>query len=223
MRLLDSDLIVERRLALGLSQPALARAVGRSPAVVAKMEAGENHESLTLDLLTRLSEVLGVPVSAIVRLHGEPENPTPDDLKLEAMLAHAGKGLTAKTLATATGWSLERTHDGLEMLRRRLRHSGVRLVHHAGRWRLRGVTGVLTSDEVQRLERASVSTDRLSLDVGRVLLAIVRGDVDAQWLRQATESQRIAAARLQRLGYAQMDRGKLRVTKDVRFSLGLDR
>lgn len=176
MPLLDTDLITERRTALGLTRPALARQIARSAPVIAALEQGTNHDRLTLRLLRDLASALALqPADLLVT----PEHSGPitaDDARVEAALATAEKGVSAANLAHALGWPLDRVHAALETLRDRLAPTGVQLHQHAGRWRVRPRAGLLTADERQGIERGHVASARLNIYDAAILSTVVAGN-----------------------------------------------
>jgi transcriptional regulator with XRE-family HTH domain len=220
--LLDTEVIAERRLQLGLSTLGLARAIGRSPTTISSLERGENDLELTLGDLVRLAEALAAQPWELFVPSQRPQ-PGADDLRIEAALALLAKATSAEDLADGLQWDLVRVHAALHALRRRLAVGGVRLQRNAGRYRLVPATGLLSNAEVRRLEQASVATSRVARHEARVLLAAVRGLTDARWLQNASNADRVAAARLTRLGWVTTSAGGLRPTTALTSSLGLQR
>jgi hypothetical protein len=82
---------------------------------------------------------------------------TADEIKLEAAFALIGKKLGTSELAEGLGWPLSRTQTAIEALRKRLQGSGRRLQLSGGRYAIRPAAGLLTKQEIQRLERAASS------------------------------------------------------------------
>jgi len=218
---LDTRLIRERRLALGLSQGALAGRLGVSPPLVRKLEQGENHHHLTLALVGQVGEVLGVPLHELVSAPDERAEANPDDLRVEAALAERRKKVRASELARALGWTLPRTHAALKRLRQRLEPTGQRLQQRLGGWRLTSRGGVLTQRELEVLERATTARLRLTRYDALVLRALVQGELDPRWEAHANEAQRVALGRLLKRGYAQKTSSGFAPTDDVVFSLAL--
>jgi transcriptional regulator with XRE-family HTH domain len=221
--LLDTDLIRERRLALGLSQPALAKRVARSPTVISLLERGENHQRLTLDLVAALASALGLQTVDLFRPPASGALATEDDVKVEAALATTGKGLSTTDLAKGFDWGIDRVHAALAALRDRLAPTGVNLHQHAGKWYLRPRVPVLSRPEQQRIEGSRVARDRLSRYDAEVLAAVVGGAADGRWVVDASNARKVALAHLLRLGYIEPAEAGLAATAGVRFSLGLDR
>ena len=221
--LLDTRLLIERRVALGLSRLQLAKRVAKSPTVIGGLERGDNHETLTLGLVASLASALAVQPRD---LFATPTDgvPQPDDVRVEAALSMVDKALSTRELASGLDWSDARTLAALESLRERLAPSGVNLHQHAGRWYLRSRVAVLSREEQRGVEQARVAKARLSLYDAQVLATVVAGYATARWVADASNAQRVSLATLLRLAYAEPDRdGGLSVTESVRYSLGLDR
>jgi len=219
--LLDVRLILERRLALGLSRPALAKRVSRSSSVIERLERGDNHDRLTLDLVVALARALAVQPGDLFPA-AAPRPTQPDDTRVEAALAMVDKGLAASELAQGLGWAYDRVLAALGALGERLRPTGINLHQHAGRWRLRSRVAVLGRDEQRGIEQARVANARLSLYDAQVLAQVVVGDVTARWVADASNAQRVSLATLMRLGYAEPSGAGLKPTQAVRYSLGVE-
>lgn len=220
--LLDARLIVERRVDLGLSRPALARRVAKSGPVIERLERGDNHERLTVGLLAALASELGLqPRDLFSTTQGSAAEP--DDTRVEAALAMVGKGLSATELAEGLGWPHHRVLAALEALRKRLGPTGVNLHQRSGRWRLGSRVAVLSREEQGRIEQARVATARLSIYDAQVLAEVVAGKVTARWVADATNAQQVSLATLVRLGYAESDGAGFKPARSVGYSLGVER
>jgi transcriptional regulator with XRE-family HTH domain len=213
--MLNGSLITERRLALGLSVPDLARALAVSAPVITRLERGETAMDLNLRQVEHLADLLGVPVASLFRTETDQVAPTPDDVKLEAAFALIEKKLSSAEIARGLAWPLDRTKAALESLRARVAPTGRRLQISGGRYALRPATGILSDEEVQRLERAVVSHATLSVATARALHDVLRARVDARWVARATENQRVALASLIRLGWVTQVDDRVVVTEDV--------
>jgi hypothetical protein len=221
--LLNVDLIRERRLALRLSRPALAKRIRRSDTVITLLEQGENHERLSLGVVAALACALACHPSDLLARPDSGPPPAEDDVRVEAALAMTSKGLTTTDLATGLGWGLPRVRAAISSLRDRLAPTGVNLHLSAGKWYLRPRTAVLSRPEQERIEGSRVARDRLSLYDAEVLADVVDGEADGRWVTDASNARKVALAHLLRLGYIEPDGAGFAATAGVRFSLGLDR
>jgi hypothetical protein len=86
---------------------------------------------------------------------------------------------------------------------------------------LAAARGLLSADQIERLERASTARDQLSVSQARVLLAVCRKQVDGKWLRDSSEDEKLGLARLQRLGWIEPERGGFRLAEDTAANLGI--
>jgi transcriptional regulator with XRE-family HTH domain len=135
MTLLDTRVLIERRLANGLSQSGLAKALGLPSAqAVRALKRGTNHEQWTLHQLARLAETLGLAPAELFSRPPPPTEPTEAELKVEAALALAGKKLHRDDLARAFAWTLEGAGAACRRLRTRRASAGQRVHYSRGRW-----------------------------------------------------------------------------------------
>ena len=220
MAILDTELLVERRLAQGLSQAALAKELGLpSTQTVVGLERGTNHERLTLHQLARLAIVLGVHPAELFAKPTSGAKPTADSLKVEEALANLKKKIHPEDLARGFGWTLKRTNQAFRDLRGQRASAGERVHYSGGRWGFTPGRAAVTSDQLARLERACTTRDHLSVSQARVLLAVARDRVDGRWMADASEDQRIAIAKLLRLRWIEEERGGFRLESAVRANL----
>ena len=155
---------------------------------------------------------------------GEPGPPGNDDVKIEAALGLTKRGTKAEDLARGLGWTLKRTREALRGLGGRLQGTGTRLRQQSGKYRLVPAIGALSAEERRGVESASVSRSGLSVAAARVLHGVVGGDVDRQWIQNASNDRGAALATLLRLGWIDQESGgEMIPSADVRFSLGLER
>ena len=107
--ILDSNGIRILRTASGMSESALARALGVSQTVVRNLENGQNHDVLTLRTVARLANILGTDIRHIVSAGVEQADPTSDDIRAEALIIDAAPyPLAAQEIAEAFQWPLRR-------------------------------------------------------------------------------------------------------------------
>ena len=224
MSLLDTQLIVERRLAAGLSPIDLANALGVSTMMIRNLEQGTNHPKLTWQRTELLAETLGVPLAELIR-HTEntaevPGPPTPDDLRAEAALSLINKRLHPAQLADAFGWSTQRAASALKTLRERRRSTAVNVTYTGGRYGLSPRPGILTREELRALKRSAVARNRISTTDAQLLKEAV-DHREHGWIGRATRAQRPALAGLINLGWVEHRRGRYYPTPEVMLSLGI--
>jgi transcriptional regulator with XRE-family HTH domain len=220
MMKLNGALVTERRLDLGYSESRLARLLAVGAPVIKRLEAGENHGDLTWQTICRLCEVLAIdPAGLAAGPVREPAAATPDDVAVEAALAQAGRRLTGQELARGLKWPLERVQSAIDRLRRRLEQTGVRLNYNGGRYSLWPAAGILTSDQVEGIERAYVENAHITTHEARVLRQVIDGRVDDVWLTRATAAQKPVLARLLRLGWIERRGTRFLPTEAARHSL----
>jgi transcriptional regulator with XRE-family HTH domain len=196
--ILISDAIKIRRTSAGMSELALGRAIGVSQTFIRNLEAGLNHESLTLRLVARLADVLGTDIAELVGAEPDASQPAPDDIRVEALLADAQPySVAAHEIAAAFDWPLRRAYSALRQLRSRLTAGGTRLREASGgTWRITASQASISAVERERLAIARLARSGLNLVEARVLREVTEGLVDQNWDRTATRSERIALGRL---------------------------
>lgn len=151
--ILSIDTIRSRRLALGLSVRAFARAVGVSPMTVTALENGRNHEDLSLRLVCRIAAALDLELASL--LERPEEQPSgPDDVIVEAALAELGRLVHRDELARALEWDIARLAAALERLERRLIATGQRLRTRGANVALATAPEVLTGTQQTALAHA---------------------------------------------------------------------
>ena len=130
-KLLDGSQVRARRVALGLTVPALASQLGISIDVVRAIEAGAIGRvgSLPLDVLLRLTETLQLRFAELFTTHERDPVAAPgdDDRAIEAALLTYGDTVTTDALAEALCWPYGRLEQALHALDRRLQATGARL------------------------------------------------------------------------------------------------
>lgn len=225
--ILDVAEVRALRLKAALSTRRLGRAVGVSASTIRGLESGTNHEQLSLLLVARLAEVLGVtPQELFARPCDEPAVPGDDDKVVEAAL-RSRSGLTASyDLSTCLGWTLERVVRALGVLDKRLDGTGARL--HRNSWQQRAIrpaTELLSDDQQRALHRLGPSDRGLTQGSARVLLAAARGELDDRWLKTASNSERVALQSLlkQRLVLTVAGQPQLVLSPDAVFGLDPER
>ena len=170
---LDTELIFERRVSLGLSAIDLASRLGVSTVTVRSLETGRNHDRLTLHFLARLAETLGLrPVDLLAHSRDEELEPAERDVKAEAALALIGRKISPTDLSLAFGWTLDETHGACRLTPKPADSTGIRVHYTGGRYGLAPARGVLSPAEIRALERACVRRRRLGVPEAGVLRRI---------------------------------------------------
>lgn len=213
---LHADLIRRRRNELGLSLRAVGRRLGLTGLTVGRIEAGSNHDELTLRTLARLADVLAVDIRQLFAGDEPPAAPAddrPDVRAAGALLAAADGPVALDTLADALETSLPETTALLEELGRALGPAGLRLA--------RGPDGITIvpdvcrdTDRLERLLRGQHATHGLTILDASLLARVHAGTLDRDRMGNADQ---VALARLENAGM--IDDGGL--TDEVRYSLGL--
>lgn len=213
--ILDTELIRRRRRELGWSQREVGRRIGVSPATVARLEDGVNHDDLPLRQLVRLADALAVDTADLFP-RATLAAPTDSDLvqRVGALLAAANDPVATATLAAATGASTDDVDTALSQLDVALQHLGSR-VHHGSR----GVDIVPSAraadpNEVRTLLRGQHAAHGLTRLDAQLLSRAATGTIDRA---RAGNADQVALARLENAGLIDAD---LELTDDVRYSLG---
>ena len=176
---LDGNAIRQTRLDLGLSQRTLAKVVGLSPSAVVKLEADQTGPSseITLPMLQRLVDTLGVPLSGLLT-DDTPTGPNPDrahapdarpddPAALGAVLLHAHVNTPKPDLADSLGWTLDRLRLAARALDHDLRPLGMHVHDLRGGYLLRPNDGYRTRGRtrVDRLTAARTGTHQLAAEL----------------------------------------------------------
>ena len=220
--ILNGTLIRERRLSLGLSQPALARAIGVSSPVVDRIERGTNHDELNMRMVRQLAERLGLSMGGILAPPPCGSSAGEVDVKLEAALSLVSRRISLSGVARALDLDLPTAQAAIEALRERLAPSGRRVIYSGGKVQINPSVDRLAPDEVQRVERESMNEVRISVSQARVLRDLVQGRVDRYWKSEASSTQRNSLVTLIRLGWVEDDGQLAQPGPEVRYSLNLD-
>ena len=188
--MINTALLAQRRIELELSRTDLARLTGLSWDVIARLETDTEPMALTLDAARRLASALAVDLTSIAGR--DATDPTPDDVLLEALLAHAYRPMSITDIARVLRWSLTRAQQALERLTRRLLTTGhaIRRVH-LERYELAARGNIVRPAELARMRRQE---SKISTDDARLLLRLITGrDRDRLW---EDTDQRAGVARL---------------------------
>lgn len=220
---LDAALIRRRRAELGLSTRTVAKHVRVSPNVIVAIEAGTNHDDISVAHLYRLADVLAVNVTTLL-LSARPPQTVGDDEDVAAVgsLLHATGVITPlDALADALGWEAARLEQALDGLERALSAVGLRL------HRLRGGVGLARAGEpvepsqLVAVLRKHLNRDGVSLGEGRALYRFMIGSPP----REPSNAEKVAIgvlANAELLAPDPANLAQLAITGDVRYSLFLD-
>lgn len=199
--ILDGDAITRLRVQARLSIRRLAELVGVSQTTIRGIENGRNHATLTLETTRRLAAALDATPQALLLRDPDHEPPTDDDVTVEAALAMLGRTIAIYDLATALGWSHDRTRAALARTTQRLQGSGQTIID-AG-WqkaRLAPATHTLTHEQQVALHQLTPRTRGLTASTARVLHAFIHGDLDTSWHQHASGDDRAALGQLLKQG-----------------------
>jgi transcriptional regulator with XRE-family HTH domain len=208
--ILDCDRIKSLRLENKLSQRALAHKLGVSQGFVRYLEEGDNHEQLNLRMVSRIAEILGADLRDLIRRDSSSADPSPDDIRVEALLADEGVSLAAQEIAAAFEWPILRAHQALRQLKARLTAGGTEVWSGAGRWKLGARRAVLADEERERLARARLPRRGLNRIQAQVLREVAAGTFNKSYYLKSgklpTNNQELRAlAGLLKLGLAALN------------------
>jgi len=217
--MLDVKLIERLRLRGGYSRREFRRLSGMKGVAYGRFLLGANHRRLTLGDLDRMAKALGVSPSGMFPRTSEASvEAQPDDVKLEAALAEAGKLLTREQLARSLNWDLVRLRRAKSSLSRRLAGSGQCLAANTLGLALRPAPEALTDDERKAVSRFAVPLKGLRLPVAQLLRRIIDGSIDARKI-EGGHGLRVTLERLIKLGYVVYDGGEPRLSSEVALML----
>ena len=220
--ILDGSLIRRRREELGYSARTLASALGVTGAVITALERGGNHADLALRVVQRLGQLLGVPPRRLFVDQDPGHGPPATDVATVVALLHLTGVLTpVETVAAALRWDLERTQHAAAAAEAYLPTLGLRL-HRLGR-KIGLARDVEAADVavVQRLLRAHLLRDGISLAEARMMRRVLDGDPP----KEPSNPERVALATLANAGLIEPagESGAVhewRPSEDVRIGLG---
>ena len=220
--ILDHNRILMARLELNLSQRDVAFDVGINPVTMSRLEQGGSDESLDLRTVDRLAAALGLSITSLFaqpETDVDPEIPTSDERRLEALLYYSRSALGADDIALALGWTLPRTHAALRRLRAALALRGT-MIHSSGRrHRVTARSDILTSNERQSVERTHHARLGLTVVEARLLQQVRRGTLRVGWTRTMSNKERVAAGSLFKAGLVEAVGDRIQLTEDAHFSL----
>ena len=122
VRPIDASRIRARRFELGVSEHALAAALGVEPGVIRRLERGVHQNEMNLEFVVELARVLGLALAELLVEAPQTDTAVPVDAADVAVLGtivakRAGEPLNLDRAGELCGWTLTRTLaavDGLE-------------------------------------------------------------------------------------------------------------
>lgn len=218
--LLDTTKLVELRHSRGLSQRAVARALGVSSPTVTRLEAGIGHEQVTLERLRRLAQALATtPRQLLATESGDSPAAEADDVIVEAALTRSKTMIQTDELADGLAWTLRRTTLALRALEARLRGTGVTVRRTTNGWAIYAREDALTQTQLLELERARQGRRGLTISHARLLLRVLQDEIDARWEQHASNADRVTLASLLKAGYVRKDNSRYELTPPIAAAL----
>lgn len=223
MTILDGEAVRRRRLELGMSERALAKALGVTSGVIAALEDGVNHRTLKLGFIDSLAIQLGVSTASLLPQPASRDGEVVDERErttaAATALVMAGGSASVEALASALDCSLADLGVALRDLQSTLAPLSLSVARtSAGLVRLRcdrADAGALAD----RLGAAEVAQRGLSHMHARVLFEIAHGRADAKWQREGGEGRRLAVGFLERSGLVRRGARRLELTEAAELSL----
>lgn len=228
--LLDGGLVRARRLELGISERQFAASLGPgfSQTVVRNLEAGTNHDTLTMGTVRRVAALLDLPVRRLLRPDAADfPAPVPGPRTLEehvhqaaaligGVLCELDRPVSVRALADLADITLDVLPQVLTTLDTTVQPAGLRLHRVSGSVALRPREGVLNKDAVREAWRRHLG--RRSLDVGQANLVAraARGET----IKAVTNDERVRGGSLVNAGIlVRTASGGFALSDDVAFSL----
>lgn len=229
--ILDGSFIRRRRAELGLSVREVAKHLRVSGPVVSAIEAGTNHDDVSLAHLLRLARVLAVESTTLFAAEAAsrppdgpakvPEAAEADAATVGALLDAAGILTPLDALRDALGWPASRLRNALELLEERLPSVGLRLHRLHSDVRIVRAAEPVPTTALAEVIRKHLNRDGLSLSEGRVLYRYVCGNPPTE----PSHAETVATGTLTNAALvvpAAVDPNTLVVADEVRFSLLLN-
>lgn len=205
--MLNTGLIVRRRIELGLSVRTFAKQLGVTGAVVRNLEAGSNHTELTIGLLARLATTLAVDITDLLHDSSDADRRAGNGSNTETAAASraARLGVVLHTvgvlypltaLCEVFGWTLDELDTALADLEHALRPAGLRL--HQQHRSVQIVRRVAAADQhvLQSAMRKHINRDGLNLSEARLLKRILDGNMP----KEPSNAERVALGVLTNAG-----------------------
>lgn len=176
--ILDGTFIRRRRAELGLSARSVGANLGVTPSVVTRLEIGQNHQDISVGVVARLAEVLGVDVADLfLASTSRLRDAEADDIAALGSLLHQADVVTPRAVfRDVLGWSDERVRSTIEALDEQLRTVGMRLSRVANRYRIDRDVTAANDEELAALVRAHITREGLNLTEASMLACIREGN-----------------------------------------------
>jgi hypothetical protein len=229
---INGHLVRRRRQRLGDqgSIRAFARSTGLTTTSVRSIEVSHRIAGETpLHQLTRIADVLGVPVTDLLR-QADPDPPPPaEDLedtgqlaadlgRLGRLLSHDLRLIRKAAIATVFGWEMPRLRAAQDALTEQLRPTGMTVHEVNGMIALRPVDGS-GEDDADRVASIRLATDGMTVRQAAILHGIRTGGLQSN---QITEDRLPFLGSLMNLGivYREMAGGinSYRLTPDAAYA-----
>lgn len=237
--LLDVDLIRRRKAHLRLSRRDVAKHLGVTTAVVARLESGVNHGEQPLALLLRLADLLAVDLADLLRRGGAPKRgsgahgPTDSDDPVAADARRVGAALhtlgvlvPVEPLAEVLGFDAPRLDAALSALAAVAPSSGLRLHRLQNRVSLIRAADALPADQLAAVLRYDAARTGLTTTQARLVHAALTRAVTPPATRGGrhmlprSNAEKVAAASLIGAGILSTDdAGDLALHPDAADSL----
>lgn len=218
--------IAHRRSELGLSQRALARAMGVGEHTINLLEKSTHgHEDYSLRFLRRLADALGVRIASLLdeETHCEPMEAGDIARVLAAICSHENAGFVHQADITwSLQWSTQQTEAALSAAAHLLPTIGLRLQIQPGVGvRIASSTDVMT--DAQRADLLSAVAARegaMTMNHVREMRRVARGELGAGWQQHASQNTLMSVAGLLKRKIAECrEDGSVTLTSDAAFSL----
>jgi transcriptional regulator with XRE-family HTH domain len=226
-RLLDTELLVSRRLELGITQRELGRVTRLNYQIIRRMEAGDGHQERTLGDLANIGKAIGLELHEMLLKRSDASaSDTPDATRvLAALLAAAppSRRVRPGELAQGLRWPVQRVLDALAEAGERLGGTGAALARSATGIRLIPQAGVLSRPDMQRLAETRLPHRRWLRENARLLGMVSRGEIGPAFMERDIGAKAMnALGQLTTLGYIRKrSDGGYELTPETAFSLGL--
>lgn len=217
---LNAELIRRRRRELAMSHRQLARSLSVTSIVVSGLEAGSNHETLTLGFVGKLAEVLAIAPHTLIESDRADDPTAPGDLvaAVGSLLASISTLTPVSVLVEALDASLADVEAALEVLDAGLAGVGLTVHRLKGEVMLRP-NAQLDPDSLKVMLRRHQARRGLNLTEARVLARVLAGSLDEGKLGNA---DMVALNRLRNAGL--VTETDVVLTRDVQltFSAAVD-
>ncbi len=213
--ILNTALIRQRQLELGISHRQLARRINVTATAVMALERGTNHHTLKLREVDDLARALSLPITSLIAEPAAAPPPAPDDVALEAALLSIRGRRRMIHIARMLGWPRQRVEAAAEALSQRLTHTGAVLENTDLGIQIRPRPGVLDIELpiTDRVRDAKHSRPLTTLEAAMLLDAVQTGHISNRHI--VANATRVAAASLLKRGYLEPDNTGLHPSQDV--------